>query len=325
MVYTHQNRIITACLLLVLFMGLAIGETQLDILQALRLPSSPDGIILWQIRLPRSVLAALVGYGLGLSGAALQGLTRNPLADPGILGVSACAGLAAALAVSMGAASLVVVSGAACGGAAVAVVLLAGAAWHLQRITALVLFGVGLSSLAGAGTALVFNLAPSPMATADILGWMMGSVANRDLGHVALMTGAALMGSVLIAMAQRDLRVLSLGTAVAASMGVSLKRLNILILLGTAVMTGASVAVAGIVGFVGLAAAHVVRATSGGDAARTLWSAGLAGATMVTAADVLVRVIPSDQELKLGVITALVGAPVLILFAARLARSGWET
>ncbi len=317
-------RILGLWLVLALVAGVLIGETQIDIAHAINAPHSADGIIAWQIRLPRSVLAALVGLALGLSGAALQGLTRNPLADPGVLGVSACAGLGAATAVTLGVAGLYGVSLAACAGSLMAVVLLLGAAGVFQRITALVLFGVGLSSLAGAGTALVFNLSPNPMATADILGWMMGSVANRDMRHVALMAVATAVGVTLIAAARRDLRLLALGPEVASSMGASLRRLNVLVLLGTAVLTGASVAVAGVVGFVGLAAAHVVRPFTGGDAARTLWPAGLAGGVMVTLADVLVRVIPSDQELKLGVITALIGAPVLIVFAARLARAGWD-
>ena len=308
--------------------AVALGEVPLGFdqyINAVTEPAEPTGQILWSIRAPRVVVAAIVGACLGLSGALLQGLLRNPLADPGILGVSACAGLGAALAIVIG---LAITPGAVeiaalLGATAAAAVLIAFAA-RFPEPEALILFGVSLSAFAGAVTALVFNFSPSPIATAEVLGWMLGSVENRawsDAGWGAL---ALLAASGLGLWARRGLLALTLGEETAATTGLPIRRLKIAAVLAAAIATGAAVAIAGVVGFVGLAAPHLVRAAVREDPARLLLPSTLAGALMLVAADLVARTLPTDAEVKLGVLTALIGAPLFGLIAWRAARS-WRT
>ena len=283
------------------------------------------GLFLWQMRAPRVACAFDVGAALGLSGALLQGLLRNPLADPGVLGVSATAALGAALALVLGAAAIPgMVELAALAGAAVAGVLLTLVAARLSSPEGLILFGVALSSLAGAVTALVFNLSPSPIATAEVMSWLLGSVQNRSWIDVAWVLPALLVAWGLAILTRDGLRLLTLGEEVAASSGVALGRLRALVVVAAAVATGASVAVAGVIGFVGLAAPHLVRSLVRGDPGRLLAPSALAGGLMLVVADLLARLIPTDQELKLGVFTALVGAPLFALIAWRAARE-WRS
>ena len=301
-----------------------VGETGLSgaqYVEALADPASGPGLVLWQVRAPRAILALLIGAALGLSGAAMQGLLRNPLADPGVLGVSAMAALGASLAIVSGAAaSPGVVEGAALAGAAGAGAMLALFSARVRAPEALILFGVALSSFAGAATALIFNLSPSPIATAEVMSWLLGSVQNRSWLDVAWVAPALALAAVLAALAAPGLRMLSLGEETARTSGLPMGRLRLLALLAMAVAVGASVAVAGVIGFVGLAAPHLVRAAVRGDPGRLLWPSALVGGLMLLVADLLARVVPTDQELKLGVFTALVGAPLFALIAWRAAR-----
>ena len=305
-------------------LAIVLGETMLTVQQggeALRDPASGPGEVLWSVRAPRAICALMVGAALGLAGAVMQGLLRNPLADPGVLGVSATAALGAALAIVMGAAVLpgaVEISaliGAGAGGA-----LLAGFAARVRQPEALILFGVALSSFAGALTALVFNLSPSPIATAEVMSWLLGSVQNRSWVDVLWVMPPLALAAVLAALAAPGLRMLSLGEETAATSGLAMTRLRLLALIAATVATGAAVAVAGVIGFVGLAAPHLVRAAVRGDPGRILLPSALAGGLMLVAADLLARMTPTDQELKLGVFTALVGAPLFALIAWRAAR-----
>lgn len=188
----------------------------------------------------------------------------------------------------------------------------------------MILFGVGLSSFAGAATALVFNLSPSLVTTADLLNWLMGSVENRSWNDLALAFPPFLIGAGLCAYSARGLLVLTLGEESAALSGFSMARLRVAAVAGGAILTGASVALAGVIGFVGLAAPHLVRRASGEDPVRILLPSALAGAVLLSLADILARVVPADQELKLGVIAALFGAPFFALAAWRAARS-WRS
>lgn len=315
-------------LILMLLAGLVLavvfGEAALDARQygqALADPASGPGLVLWQVRAPRAVCAALVGAALGLAGAVLQGLLRNPLADPGVLGVSAVAALAAALAIVAGAAAVPgAVEGAALAGAALAGALLVAAGLRVRAPEALILFGVALSAFAGAATALIFNLSPSPIATAEVMNWLMGSVQNRSWIDAAWVAPAVVVAGLLAARAAPGLRLLTLGEEAAATSGLSMRRVRVLALLAAAVAAGAAVAVSGVIGFVGLAAPHLVRAAVRGDPGRVLLPSALAGAVVLVAADLLARVAPTDQELKLGVFTALIGAPLFALIAWRAAR-----
>lgn len=308
--------------------GVVLGEVGLTVSQytdALTDPSSGPAEVLWQVRAPRAVCALVVGAALGLAGAVLQGLLRNPLADPGVLGVSATAALGAALGIVLGAAAVPgAVEGFALVGAALAGGLLVAAAGRLRSPEALILFGVALSSFAGALTALIFNLSPSPIATAEVMSWLLGSVQNRSWIDVAWVTPPVLVAGGLAALASPGLRMLALGEEAAATSGLSMQRLKILALIAAAVAAGAAVAVAGVIGFVGLAAPHLVRAAVRGDPGRLLPPSALAGGLMLVVADLLARLTPTDQELKLGVFTALIGAPLFALIAWRAARE-WRS
>ena len=321
------RRLILILVLLVALGGLAamlFGETTFSMAQlgqAFTDLSSGPAEVLWSVRAPRVVTALMVGAALGLSGGVMQGLLRNPLADPGVLGVSALAALGAAAAIVLGWAALPgAVEVAALSGAVIAGGLLVLFSARVRAPEALILFGVAVSSFAGAATALIFNLSPSPIATAEVMNWLLGSVQNRSWVDVAWVTPAVLLAAMLAALAAPGLRMLSLGEETARTSGLPMARLRLLALLATALATGAAVAVAGVIGFVGLAAPHLVRAAVRGDPARLLLPSALAGGLMLVIADLLARLTPTDQELKLGVFTALVGAPLFALIAWRAAR-----
>lgn len=305
--------------------GLFLGETALtpgQFAQALADPQSGPHLVIFDIRLPRTVAALVVGGALGLAGAVMQGLLRNPLADPGVLGVSGGAGLGAALAISLGLAATPGAIEASALGAALAVgLLLTWLAARFREPETLILFGVAFSAFLGALTSLVFNLSPSPVTLSEVFGWLLGSVANRDWDDIARQLPAMGLGAVLCAYAARGLTMLTLGEETAALSGLPMGRLRAAAVAGASLLTGASVAMAGIVGFVGLAAPHLVRAGSSGDPGRVLLPSTLAGAVLLAAADIAARVIPTELELKLGVVTALFGAPLFALIAWRAARN----
>ncbi len=308
-----------------LILGVFLGETSLSMEQygqALQETGSRAGEIIWMIRLPRVVAAGVVGGALGLAGAVMQGLLRNPLADPGVLGVSALSGLGAALTIAAGLATVPgLVETAALGGAALAGLLIVILAARLAAPGSLILFGVALSALGGAMTALVFNLSPSPIYTAEILNWLMGSVANRDWPDIAMAAIPMAVGAVLCMACGRGLRMLALGEETAATSGLPMPSLRVMAVGGAALLTGSSVALAGVVGFIGLASPHLVRRFAAEDPARLLLPSALTGAILLIAADLAARMIPSAEELKLGVVTALFGAPLFGLVAWRVSRS----
>ena len=317
--------VLGALLLVALVLAVLAGETALSPAEygaALLDPGSPASEILWSIRAPRAVMAALVGAALGLAGAALQGLLRNPLADPGVLGVSASAGLGAGLTISLGLAAVpLAIEGAALGGALGCGLLVTALAARFRTPEALILMGVSLSAFAGALSALVYNFAASPIMATEVLTWMMGSVANRDWPDALVALGPMALGAALVAWSARGLRILALGDETAALSGLPMAWLRAAAVAGAALLTGASVAASGVIGFVGLAAPHLVRRSAGDDPARTLAPSALAGAILLVLADLAARIIPTEQELKLGVVTALFGAPVFALVAWRAARS----
>lgn len=278
--------------------------------------------IVWDIRFPRALTAWIVGASLGLAGAALQGLLRNPLADSGVLGLSGFAALGAVLALAFGLTAFAPLGALAF--ALIAAIIVTALGWSSRGPASLVLIGVGLSSLAGGLIALVLNLAPNPGALADLVNWTLGSVEGRSLNEAALAGGLLLLGAMLIAFAARGLQALTLGEEAAAAIGADLTRTRTLVVLGAAACTGGATAVAGVIGFVGIAAPHLVRALSGHDPARLLLPSALAGGALLTCADIAVRLLPTDTELKLGVAAALIGGPVFALIAARLASRGGD-
>ena len=306
-------------LVLALFAAsLAVGPADAPPLAALRALVLGDGtpltLVMREIRLPRAILAALVGASLGLSGAALQGYLRNPLAEPGIVGVSGSAALGAVVAIHSGAAAafgLALPLAALLGAAGAAGLLLALSGPRGGSLT-LILSGVAISALAGALTALVLNLSPNPFAASEIVFWMMGSLEARSFTHVWLALPFALLGWVLILAARRGLDTLTLGEDAAASLGVSLPRLRLMLVAGTASCVGASTAVAGAIGFVGLVVPHVLRPLVRARPAALLPASMLGGAALVLAADIAVRLVLPERDLKLGVLMALIGAPVFL-------------
>ena len=279
--------------------------------------SEPVRIVVWEIRLPRALTAFLVGAALGASGALLQGLLRNPLADPGVLGVSACAALGAVIAIyfNLAVISAFAVPVLAVGFALAATIVLyfAGAA-RLSAVQ-LVLVGVGLSSFAGALTALAMNLAPNPYSLSDMVNWLLGSVANRSFSDIAFGAPFWIVGAILAAFALPGLRALALGEDTAATLGADLNRTRLFVIAGSALLTGAAVATAGTIGFVGIVAPHLIRPFVRHDPADLVAPSALLAGLILVLADAGLRILPFSQELKLGVAAALVGAPAFIWVA----------
>ena len=300
-----------------------LGPTPLGVgrvLSALAGAGPPgDLIVVWEIRLPRALAAFSTGAALGASGAALQGLLRNPLAEPGVLGVSATASLAATFVIYHGLVDVgaFALPAAAVAGALAATALLTAAAARVGSVVTLILVGVGLSSFAGALMALLVNLAPNPFSLADMLDWTLGSVANRSLDDLLLAAPFLAAGGGLLLAARRGLSGLTLGEEAAAGAGVDLRRARRLVVVGAGLATGAAVATAGAIGFVGIVAPHLVRPLVDHDPARTLVPAALLAGVILVLADVGVRLAPGAAELRLGVVAALIGAPVFLWIAAR--------
>jgi len=279
-------------------------------------------LIVSDLRLPRTVLALLVGASLGLSGAVLQGLTRNPLAEPGLLGVSTGAALGAVLAIYFGVTLIAGVGGPLLGlvGALAACALTFGLGQGGGTIT-LVLAGAAVSSLTAAGIALALNFAPNPYAAYEIMNWLLGSLADKSWSQVWLILPFVLVGCALLATTGRALDALSLGETQAESLGVNLTHLRIAAIAGTALAVGAATSVTGAIGFIGLVAPHLARPFVGHQPSRILLPATLGGALLLLIADIAARLIHLGPELKLGVFTSLVGTPFFFWLVWKLKRT----
>jgi len=313
------NPILLVCLLLIALISLGFGAIDVNVLVGLSdwLGSidSREALIVGEIRLPRTLLALIVGAAMGLSGAALQGLLRNPLVDPGLIGASQGAALGAALVfyfnlfAGLGAlatpfAGLI--------GAAVTLFILMGLSGSMARPAIIIMAGLAISTLSGALLAVVLNFAPNPYAMQELVFWLLGSVSNRGLDNLVVLLPAFLLGSAVVFAQRRLLLGLSLGEQVADSMGLEVVKRGRFIILGTALLIGSSVAVAGNIGFIGLIVPHLIRPLVKFRPDRLLVPSALSGAIVVCSADILVRLLPPDRELKLGVLTALVGAPFFV-------------
>jgi iron complex transport system permease protein len=279
-------------------------------------------LIVSDLRLPRTLLALLVGASLGLSGAVLQGLTRNPLAEPGLLGVSTGAALGAVLAIYFGVTLIAGVGGPLLGlvGALAACALTFGLGQGGGTIT-LVLAGAAVSSLTAAGIALALNFAPNPYAAYEIMNWLLGSLADKSWSQVWLILPFVLVGGALLATTGRALDALSLGETQAESLGINLTRLRIAAIAGTALAVGAATSVTGAIGFIGLVAPHLARPFVGHQPSRILLPATLGGALLLLIADIAARLIHVGPELKLGVFTSLVGTPFFFWLVWKLKRT----
>jgi len=316
--YFFLSLVLTILTLILAIASLVIGYIPIPLTDALTAlvtgGETSNAIIMREIRLPRMILAVLIGAVLGLSGAVLQGFLRNPLAESGILGVGAAASLGAVIAIYSGLSALwaFALPLAAQTGALVAVLILYLLSGRRTSMLTLILAGVAITSMAGALTSLALNLSDNPYAALEIVFWMLGSLEDRSMHHVLLAAPFILLSVVMLLLTAKALYALSLGEEVAQSLGINLSRTRFLAITGTALGVGAATAVAGVIGFIGLVIPHLLRPLVGHNPMRLLPISALGGASFLLIADILTRVILVDRDLKLGVVTALVGAPFFL-------------
>lgn len=284
--------------------------------------TDPRWAIIFQLRVPRTILGIAVGMALGAAGAALQGYTRNPLADPAVFGVSAMASLGAVMTLylGLGAAAAWVLPVGGMVGAGIGVAILLALSGATSSVLTFILAGVILNSVASAGVALALNLAPTPWAVNEIINWLMGSLADRSAGEVQLAAPFIVVGCLLLFATAKALDALTLGETGARSLGISLGRLRLFLAVGTGLAVGASVAVTGLIGFVGLMAPHLVRPLVGAKPGALLIPSAIAGAAIVLAGDIVARLIPTPVELKLGVAMAALGGPFFLVMLLNMRR-----
>lgn len=322
----HHPLLIPGLLLLVIlaaFGSIMLGAVSLSPARILAvLTGGGDDVaraIILDLRLPRMALGLIVGAMLGVSGAALQGYLRNPLAEPSVLGASNAAALGAVCALYFGLAQLhpLALPVLAITSALIAIgalFLLSGSA---ESPLTLILAGIAVATLAGAGISLSLNLSPNPFAAMEIMSWLMGSLENRSYDHVWIALPCVAIGAALLVADGRTLDALTLGEEGAQALGVNLSAARLRVMLGVAIGVGGAVAVSGAIGFVGLIVPHLVRPLTDRSPSAVLLPSLLGGAALLTLADIGVRLIPTSSELKLGVVTALLGVPVFLIHLMR--------
>jgi iron complex transport system permease protein len=321
MAFKNQGDVLTvflAVLVLVLFaLSLVTGPAHFSVPAVAKALVSDQGvvsIIVRDVRLPRTLLATLIGATFGIAGAALQGLLRNPLAEPSLFGAPQAAAAAAAGVMAFGLTSpislAVPLSGIA--GALLSVGALVAIAGRRASLTVTLLAGLALASLAGAAIALILNLAPNPYIALEIAFWLLGSLRDRSMIHVWLAAPFMIASWIILAANARAFRALTLGEDAAQSLGIDVTRTRILVVIGVALGVGSAVSIAGAISFVGLVAPHLVRRFYGSDPARILLPSALSGAALLLASDIAVRLIPAVLEIKIGVVTALIGVPFFL-------------
>jgi len=306
-------------LLIVMLASLMAGRTWIPVDEWLS--GDLRSMIVMELRLPRACLGALVGAALGISGAAMQGYLRNPLADPGLFGISSSAALGAVTSLYFGyAVSAFLLPVFALIGAGLGMMVLALLAGRSGSLILFTLAGIILSSLTGSLTSLLISLAPTPFAASEIVTWLMGALMDRSWDDVKLALPLMAIGMALLLAAGRNLDALTLGESTARSLGVNMKRLQWFIVLGIGLCVGSSVAVAGIIGFVGLVVPHLVRPLVGHQPSALLIPSALAGALLIVLADCFVRILPSTSELRLGIAMAVLGAPFFMFLLFKMRR-----
>ena len=309
---------IVSLLALFSFLSLRVGYVNIDffsaIINGISGQKTTDTIILFELRLPRTLMCLIVGAGLGLAGAALQGYLRNPLAEPSIVGISSSAALGAVLCIGLGinTISFFYTPIFALSFAMVACLILIKLTQNTVSRHSVILIGVGISALSGSLTTLILSLSDNPFAINEIVFWMLGSVTDVSYFHVLLAGPMVLVGSVFLLRCASDLNLLSLGEETASSTGVNIGSLRLNILFGTALIVGGTTSVTGIVGFVGLVTPHMVRPFVNYEPKKTLiWTPPIA-ALLILVSDIAIRILPTTGEIKLGVLTALLGTPFFL-------------
>lgn len=285
--------------------------------------SDVQQVIVREIRLPRTILGFAIGAILGLSGAALQGLLRNPLAAPSLFGAPQSAAFGAVMVIALGLADVRswALPVAAIMAACASVFALLAIAGRNAGLLILILAGLAISSLAGAATALVMNLSSNPFVVLEIAFWLLGSLEDRSFHHVMLALPFIVAGAIILWSQRNAFRTLSLGEETAQSLGVNVGRLRLTVIAGVALGVGGAVAVTGTIGFIGLVAPHLMRPLIGHDPARLLIPSALTGSALLLAADIAVRIIPSTSDIKVGVLTSIIGVPFFLFLIMRERRA----
>ncbi|WP_375412158.1 FecCD family ABC transporter permease [uncultured Bradyrhizobium sp.] len=319
--------VLVLLVLLLVLISLGIGPVRLSPLAVIDAlfggGSDVQQIIVLEIRLPRTILGLAIGGILGLSGAALQGLLRNPLASPSLFGAPQSAAFGAVLVISLGLADVrsYALPVAAIAMAFASVFVLLAIAGRNAGLLILILAGLAISSLAGALTALVMNLSGNPFVVLEIAFWLLGSLEDRSFRHVMLALPFIAAGAVILMSHRNAFRALTLGEETAQSLGVDVGRLRLMVIAGVALGVGGAVAVAGTIGFIGLVAPHLMRPLIGHDPARLLGPSALTGSALLLAADIAVRIIPSTSDIKVGVLTSIIGVPFFLYLIMRERRA----
>jgi len=312
---------------LLLLISLGIGPVRLSPLSVIEAlfggGSDVSQVIVREIRLPRAILALAIGAILGLSGASLQGLLRNPLASPSLFGAPQSAAFGAVLVIALGLADVrsYALPVAAIAAAFASVFVLLTIAGRNAGLLILILAGLAISSLAGAATALVMNLSSNPFVVLEIAFWLLGSLEDRSFQHVMLALPFIVAGGFILFTQRNGFRALTLGEETAQSLGVDVARLRLIVITGVALGVGGAVAVTGTIGFIGLVAPHLMRPLIGHDPARLLAPSALAGSALLLAADIAVRIIPSTSDIKVGVLTSIIGVPFFLYLIVRERRA----
>jgi iron complex transport system permease protein len=318
---------LVALVVLLLLVSLGIGPVRLSPLTVVDAlfggGSDAQQVIVREIRLPRTILGFAIGAMLGLSGAALQGLLRNPLASPSLFGAPQSAAFGAVLIIALGIADVrsYALPVAAIMAAFASVFVLLAIAGRNAGLLILILAGLAISSLAGAATALVMNLSSNPFAVLEIAFWLLGSLEDRSFRHVMLALPFIVAGAAILLSQRNAFRALSLGEEAAQSLGVDVARLRLLVISGVALGVGGAVAVTGTIGFIGLVAPHLMRPLIGHDPARLLVPSALTGSALLLSADIAVRIIPSTSDIKVGVLTSIIGVPFFLYLIMRERRA----
>jgi iron complex transport system permease protein len=315
--------VLTALVILLALASLGIGPVRLSPISVIDALFGGGGdiqqVIVREIRLPRAILAVAIGAILGLSGAALQGLLRNPLSSPSLFGAPQSAAFGAVLVIALGLADVrsYALPVAAISAAFASVFVLLAVAGRNAGLLLLILAGLAISSLAGAATALVMNLSSNPFLALEITFWLLGSLEDRSFRHVTLALPFIVAGATILMSQRNAFRALSLGEEAAQSLGVDVSRVRLMVILGTALGVGGAVAVSGTIGFIGLIAPHLMRPMIGYDPAKLMMPSALTGSVLLLAADIAVRIIPSTGDIKVGVLTSIIGVPFFLYLIMR--------